>query len=334
MNKLNPLVSIIIPAYNASEYIQSTIESVLRQTYSNIQIIVIDDGSIDNTYQISSRLLENIGNHKVIRQVNSGVSCARNTGIKNCEGEYICFLDSDDYYDEKFIHCIMTKILADNLDLCYCGFKEDVCGRIKKYKYGFIEGCIDGKELLDQHLNKKTYLCTCSVIYKKRLIDENNILYSEDYKYGEDQEFIIRCLINSKRVGCVKKDLVSYVYRSNSATYKFNESRFSGVLAFQNAKSKLNDEEYTLQNLIDKRIAEELYWIAKSYSNSFNQVGKLKTLLDKYNYKNYVKEFKRYLTVKQKYIIFMFLYFPYILRMSSRLKMCIKKSIVKLINSK
>ena len=89
-------VSVIIPAYNAEKFIGEAIESVLNQTYKNIEIIVVDDGSKDNTYHI---VKQNFGNQvKLIRKKNGGVSSARNMGVKNAEGEFIAYLDADDYW--------------------------------------------------------------------------------------------------------------------------------------------------------------------------------------------------------------------------------------------
>ncbi|MFN3692324.1 MAG: glycosyltransferase family 2 protein, partial [Fervidobacterium sp.] len=92
-----PLVSVIIPAYNVEGYIEKTIESVLNQTYRNLEIIVVNDGSTDKTREIAYNILKNSGvNFKIIDQTNQGVSVARNVGIENASGDYIKFLDGDD----------------------------------------------------------------------------------------------------------------------------------------------------------------------------------------------------------------------------------------------
>lgn len=331
MTELNPLVSVIVPAYNSELYIKKTIDSILNQSYENIQIIVVDDGSEDNTQNFSKELLKNFENKKILNQKNSGVSSARNLGIDNADGEYICFLDSDDYYDRDFILEMTKSMLYKNLDLCYCGFREEVEGRLKPYKYNFIENIMSGNDLVKLHLNKETYLWTCSVIYRKKIIQQNNLKYIESCSYGEDQNFILKYLLCSNKVGCVKTELVNYVYRKTSATYTFKESRFTGIHAFENIK------EYTKTNeQINKRIAEELYWIAISYSLSSERTinsKELKILINKYNYANYFKKYRNLLSYKERYKIMLFTNAPTLLYILTKIKTKSKK-LIKLIIKK
>ena len=121
----NSLISVIIPAYNCSKLIPNAIESVLGQTYSNLELIVVDDGSTDNTAEIILNYKNYNNNMKYIYQNNGGVSKARNTGIKQSVGEYIAFLDADDIWDKNKLE-IQMKVINNckNIDMIFSSFKN------------------------------------------------------------------------------------------------------------------------------------------------------------------------------------------------------------------
>ena len=147
-------ISIIIPAYNAAKYIKRCIISLLNQTYKNIEIIVVNDGSTDNTLDI----LKNY-DIKVINQENLGVSCARNNGLKNCSGDYITFVDSDDYVDKNYI--------------------EDIVNILNKYKYDIIETPL----LFEAYFKNKTLLYTEYKLEKKESFNFNNEYFNNELRY-------------------------------------------------------------------------------------------------------------------------------------------------------
>jgi glycosyltransferase involved in cell wall biosynthesis len=116
-----PLVSVIIPNYNYGNYISETLSSVLNQSYKNLEIIVVDDGSTDNSIEVIKRLGQDI---RIIEQNNSGVSSARNKGLKASTGKYVCFLDADDFWEEHKVELQVMAAEEYDLDLIYCGYSE------------------------------------------------------------------------------------------------------------------------------------------------------------------------------------------------------------------
>src|SRR5690625_3677419 len=112
-----PLVTIIIPVYNVEKYIAECLNSVIRQTYSNIEVIIINDGSNDNSYEIIESYSKKYNNLKIIDQENKGQSVARNVGLTKAKGKYIYFLDSDDYIKDITIENLVSKMEENNLDL-------------------------------------------------------------------------------------------------------------------------------------------------------------------------------------------------------------------------
>ena len=128
-----PLISIIIPAYNIENYIAKCLDSLLNQTYKNLEIIVVDDGSSDNTGKIVDDYVLRYKNIKAIHKKNGGVSSARNSGIDVANGEYIGFVDGDDIVDKEMFEILMDNAIKYEADISHCGYKMIFPSRIDYY---------------------------------------------------------------------------------------------------------------------------------------------------------------------------------------------------------
>lgn len=117
---MNPLISVVIPVYNTESYVRKAIGSVLKQTYDNVEIICVDDGSTDNSPRILDEFAANYDNIKVIHTENGGISHARNTALDCCKGEYIAFLDSDDIYHEQMLKILYDAVIEGDCDIATC----------------------------------------------------------------------------------------------------------------------------------------------------------------------------------------------------------------------
>jgi glycosyltransferase involved in cell wall biosynthesis len=182
----NPLVSIIIPAYNVESYIKNAIESALNQTYKNIEIIVVDDGSTDNTKKIIEPYFKS-GKIKYIYQHNKGLSSARNTGIKTAQGEYVALLDSDDeFLPEKIEKQVGFLEARPDCDICYCDiwhFQESSPDQLLKINYKYYSG----KEVF-KNLLKKNFINPLSVVFRRKVFDKFGY-FNENYRRSEDWEY-------------------------------------------------------------------------------------------------------------------------------------------------
>ena len=127
-------VSIIIPIYNSDKTIDRCLKSIINQTYRNIEVICINDGSFDNSYKILQNYLKTDSRIKVINQTNKGVSSARNNGIKNSTGKYIMFVDADDYLKDNMIELLVKSIKKDSSDLLICNYDVKCKNYIKEHK--------------------------------------------------------------------------------------------------------------------------------------------------------------------------------------------------------
>ncbi len=217
-------VSVIVPAYNVEKYIDYSIGSLTSQSYNNIEIIAIDDGSTDKTFELLEKLAQSDGRIKAVHQNNSGVSSARNHGISLATGEYIFFLDADDiaepfaiekmmikmeYSDAELIECNYTKwngegLFVENIDFTQFGPEpirdED--------KIRFITD-----ELLQYHMGFEVW----NKLYRLDIINRNGLKFDVDCKMGEDLVFNIKYLLNCSKIASIPERCIRYCLRQGSA---------------------------------------------------------------------------------------------------------------------
>lgn len=218
------LVSIVIPVYNVEKYIQECIESCLIQSYSNIEVIAVDDGSTDSSPMILDTLEKKYKNLRVIHKKNAGVSSARNCGIKNSCGDYVVFVDADDYLAKDAIEYMMQIITETSSDFailknCYTTVgQKQFDNKISK---------ISNEEAVSLLLGLSMELGCWNKIYSKKLLNKHKLIFNENLFYGEGLHFIISVAQKSKRIGLGTKSV--YYYRKNnlsSATSSFNYKKF------------------------------------------------------------------------------------------------------------
>ncbi|OKP00870.1 glycosyltransferase family 2 protein [Xenorhabdus eapokensis] len=210
----NPLVSIIIPAFNVENFISNAINSVLNQTYNNIEIIIINDGSTDNTLNVIESIADENKNIMVLSQINKGISSARNFGLCKATGEYISFLDSDDTIEPIFIESMLKKNEKENSDVVFCLNKTiDKNNNIK-----FSKNYEDINKLAVNYMNFD-YFDICCMLIKRSFLLDCNLTFDEKLIVGEDVLFILMC-INKTDFYCVPKHLYNYVYRECSIMNK------------------------------------------------------------------------------------------------------------------
>lgn len=187
------LVSIIVPIYNVEAYLSKCVNSILRQTHKNIEVLLIDDGSTDKSPKICDRYQKKDDRVKVVHCKNGGVSAARNIGIDMAQGEYIVFVDSDDWLPKDAIENLVRGIEKNDADFCYGAIKE--INLIENRLSNFVPDlCVRNGAAtmipLIENMNKGP----CGKIYKKSLIYEHNIYFCQDIRYAEDAIFVFQYL--------------------------------------------------------------------------------------------------------------------------------------------
>lgn len=214
-------VSVIVPAYNTEKYISKCLKSLIGQSYREIEIILINDGSTDGTLSICRKFENKDKRIKIIDKVNSGVSDSRNIGLKEATGKYVVFVDSDDYMDDEYISTLVSTIERNNAQLaCIEYFIVDENTKVK-HESILKEGnnkCLKAKEAIDLMIDKHAYQgYLWNKIFIKDILIKNNILFDERIKIWEDMLFCLKYLMNVDTVNYVNIPLYYYVQRSSSA---------------------------------------------------------------------------------------------------------------------
>lgn len=249
--------SIIIPCYNSEKYIKKTLISLINQTFADFEVILINDGSTDKSIEIAESILRKSKLvYKIVNQSNQGVSIARNNGIQNSRGKYIYMLDSDDTIECSFLEKMYDILEKYQLDMAFCGYNiiNENNEIIWKYNdnYRFFKCIKDGKEVLQMVFKSEVNLCTITTVFKRKLLEENNIRYYENCSSGEDHEFWIKGLIHASRVGCLDLNIANYIQRQNSITHNLSLRRFEVLGSVKRIK------KYMIKNNLDNKFIKYL----------------------------------------------------------------------------
>ena len=269
--------TIVIPCYNAEQFILRPLNSLKNQHYKDLQIIVVNDGSKDNTEQVVLDFIKDNPSLDIeYRRIeNSGPSTARNIGIDLAKGDYICFLDSDDYYDEKLFDEV-EQMISEDIDVLYWGTDEhnEDGELIDEYQNMFkYEDNLSGIETAKKKYLKEIWLCNCNEIYKLKIVKDNNIKYLDGVYAGEDANFIYRVLFNSKKVKVLPKNYFHQVVRPTSLFRdKFSEKFLTEFTAIENTLSYIQEQSipevydyiyslyYHTRVTVAKRLVNNLRW--------------------------------------------------------------------------
>lgn len=313
---MNNLVSIIIPAYNVEKYIKKCIKSCINQSYRNIEILIINDGSKDNTPKIIDDISQKDTRIKVFHRENHGVSDTRNYGIKNAMGEFIIFLDADDYLSEEYVQYMLNLLNETESDfafskVCFTNINQS-SGSKKIYK-------IDNIKATALLLSRDIEVGCWNKIYKKSLLLDNNIFFSNDLFFGEGLHFITKVAQYSKNVGVGEKRV--YYYRKNninSATTSFNYN-------------KIENGEKSLLRIFDEFILKDKSIIlAWEIHYCFFAINSLISIINNSkNIENYELKYKYWNNIIRKYSIKIF--FQKNIKFKTKIKillMCLNPKIV------
>lgn len=220
MQKMNKeFVSVIIPVYNVEKYIRKSIESVINQTYKNLEIIIVDDGSPDNCPTICDEYSQVDSRIKVIHQSNQGLSGARNTGISVATGDYLLFVDSDDYLNNNTVEKLVERMVSCSLDIL--GFNVTVIKDGEKNKYvkkDYSQEVLNGVDYLIRMIKiDHIYEPVWMYMYKTSLIRDNNIRFKKERLF-EDEIWTPEILLCAEKVGYIDIEGYNYIIREGSIT--------------------------------------------------------------------------------------------------------------------
>lgn len=226
------MISVIVPIYNVEDYLSKCIESLINQTYSKLEIILVDDGSPDNCPKICDKYAEADNRIKVIHKPNGGLSDARNAGLDIATGEYIGFIDSDDYIDEHMYEDMLFAIEKDDADLCICGYdRVDDDGEIKSSAH-YKNALLSQKEAYEMLVQGNVYfIISCNKLYKREIFDNLRFKIGRTH---EDEFIMHHAYGECTKIVTLENSYYNYLMRDSSivGSVKGNIKHFDAVDAY------------------------------------------------------------------------------------------------------
>lgn len=317
------MISVIVPVYKVEKYLDRCILSLVNQTYTDLEIILVDDGSPDNCPQKCEEWVKKDNRIKVIHKKNEGLGYARNTGMEIATGEWITFVDSDDYVHLFTYELCMKKLLKSQADVCFFSSTTVIHDRKLENKFIFpntLEGDEIRKELLPKCFgrydeDRYDLGSACMGIYKKSLIDENNINFvSERMLISEDNVFITEICYVARKIVFLNEPFYFYCMNDTSLSHSYRADRYEKiVIYYENRLEKI--KELNLGNEALTRAGIN-YWslvigclkqeIKSSKINFKQKIGRIRQIcVNEITKKLICKSILKHVNLPQKILLFL-----------------------------
>lgn len=301
-----PLISIIVPVYNVESYLDKCINSIINQSYKNLEIILVNDGSTDSSIEICNFYALKDSRIKIINKANGGLSDARNCGLEVAKGEYIAFIDSDDWVDEDLYKILYELIVKYNSDISVCSFKKAISEEVKLNNINNEAVYINMTALEKIYDNDGVDMVVAwNKLFKK------DLLIGEKFPNGkihEDVYLIPRLLYKAKSIAYTNKELIYYRVNPNSITNsKFNLKRLDYLEALESISMFYKDnnlDELYIKSVITQTeaILSISMDVKKSLKSRANEIFKM--FIEKINENELI--IKKYMSKKTKLKIKLF----------------------------
>lgn len=287
-------ISVIIPVYNVERYLKQCLESVISQTFRNLEIILVNDGSTDGSAQICNKFAKKDQRIKVIHQINGGVSSARNRGIKIANGDYITFVDSDDWLTSDMYENMVSIIVSANLpEVVMCDFlnvKNNVSEKVNaNIRNGFYnkENIINELYptlLVTENFGRIPIVSACICLFEKSLLVQNNIYFDEQLRYSEDYLFMAAVLINVQSFYYMKEHYYyNYLQVEDSRSKKYKPEWWENLLSLNKKLRKLlsDNKEYDFERQLKLQLIHSALFVSSSIYRDQNILKSQKLTLFK-----------------------------------------------------
>lgn len=280
-------ISVVVPAYNAEKSLKSCVSAILAQKYNNIEVILVNDGSNDNTLSICRDFEKTDQRIKVINSANAGVSSARNKGITAATGDYIAFVDADDIVSED-IYIELMKIAILGYDMVFCNYTEfnEEGHSVNIDQITSIgEDCVNNRTIVSRLISiseDALFGVVWRTLFKSSLIKDNHIFFTPGLTMAEDLQFLLKCLKHTKQIGLCPRHLYHFRVSNQSTTGKYMKNQESDmrrvndwmmeyVKTFDNNEDLIVSVEICMANTLILNIAN----ICKS-STPYSLLGRIK----------------------------------------------------------
>lgn len=234
------LISVIIPVYNVEKYLEQCLQSVINQTYKNLEIILVNDGSIDKSGEICEQYASDDSRIKVIHKVNEGLVSARKSGIKESKGKYCCFVDSDDWLELSMYEEMLELSNKYNADIVASGFILEKKSESVHYINAVPEGIYSNEKLIDKLYSKMVYSTEeqsfgispsfSNKMFKKKIVFDCVMAVDNKITFGEDAAAVYPILLKAKRIYITSNSWYHYRQRDDSMSKELRNSYFEGLI--------------------------------------------------------------------------------------------------------
>lgn len=295
------MISIVVPIYNASEYLDDCLRSIQLQDYVDFEVLCVDDGSIDNSADIVKQYTEQDQRFKLYQQSNAGVSVARNTGLKYAQGEYVCFVDADDIIASKYLNTLYNS--CDGGSFAICGYTKDINLLGKKQGCNLIYTSIQFiSKVVDESIEHPNLW---AMMFKTNIIKENNIEFYPGCVRNEDTEFYMKYLVHEKN-NVIVLDYKGYFYRDNpnSAMHITKRNAFTSFEASERI------EKYLMVNGISMDYNKMLFGSIQAYAVRLAQEGNIglyEELHKLYNVHNVMQRLLKHPRLLRRVVSFLYI---------------------------
>lgn len=281
------LISIVVPIYNLEKYIERCVESIRNQSYSKLEIILVNDGSKDDSGRICDTIAQKDERVKVIHKINGGLSDARNTGIEAAKGKYIGFIDGDDYIDHDMFETLYHEIIQKQADIASCGYYEEFTDKKIVLCCSDTTVVLNRKEAYRALFDRKPILgcSSCNKLFRKTLFDKER--YTVGIQ-GEDLDLIYRIISHANNIVCVNAVKYHYVHRAGSITTSGFNPRYMDII-----ETSLKIIDYIEENypeLLLQAYAYQSMWLVGGVHQIENSANKEKFITEAGIIYNIVRE--------------------------------------------
>ncbi|MDR1253884.1 MAG: glycosyltransferase [Oscillospiraceae bacterium] len=226
-----PIISVIVPIYNAEKFLSKTLNSIAMQTFKDVEVILVDDGSIDKSVEIAQGFADKYKNFSVIKKINGGPSSARNMGLEVARGKYVAFIDSDDFIHPQFLEKLYNAIKYYNADISCCSYFYYFSKRKLKIPYPFRlkTSVYTTEQALKKLIADNTIgYFMCNKLFKRSLFYENNIFFKK--MYFEDIVIALQLFYHAKRVAVISERLYYYTLHKGSILTSMNATKINDYI--------------------------------------------------------------------------------------------------------
>ena len=294
-DKMDPLLSVIIPVYNAEQRIEACLTSLMQQTYDEIEFILIDDGSTDRSCEIMKEFVQRDRRMQLIEQTNAGVSAARNAGINAAKGEYVGFVDADDWIEPRMYESLMKSAVSSNSDIVVCGYYVDYPGnRVAGASLEEFHAELDSLDGLATVLATRNRF-VWTRIFRRSILD--SVRFREDIHWGEDTLFVVEAAMGAARTTVVHMPLYHYVQTPSSATRSAtNPKRITGPKMTE-IMERMIEAEYP--SLVDYVIETRLNIIGILIQDAFESDDEVSSAIIDSSRRHIQRDLPRLLTARR-----------------------------------